>query len=133
MHGLFVEPRREALKVVGVATAHLYAPCGLSVDRIETDGTGLLFVSHDGGYVLILFLGSYSIFFAILFLRIYICLGFCIRFGLFCRCALVCLGFLFWFSLYDIRIFRRSFRLLRIRLLYLWIGTPAYFDGRAFV
>ena len=52
MHGLFVEPRREALKVMGVATAHLYAPCGLSVDRIETDGTGLLLFSHFGVYVI---------------------------------------------------------------------------------
>jgi hypothetical protein len=35
-----------------VATGHLYAPCDLSVDRIETDGTGLLLFSHFGAYVI---------------------------------------------------------------------------------
>lgn len=68
MNGVTLEPGGQALKVMGVATAHLDA-ARLRVDILKTDGTGvLLLIGHDTRVDMCLGAGGYSIFFVGLFL-----------------------------------------------------------------
>ena len=69
VNGAALEPGRQALKVMGVATAHLDAP-RLRVDRLKTDRTVVVCVCfrHDTLVVICVGAGAYSIFLVGLFL-----------------------------------------------------------------